>query len=103
MPEKQKEYRKKAWEGYDYDELPEMTPEQLATFERVSSERLQQQSEMRRVGRPRKSEKEKEIPISIRIPFRLLEQLKLQAEEAHLPWQTFMKKVLDDKLNELVS
>lgn len=100
-PEEQSEYRKKAWAGYDYDNIPPMTPEQLATFKKVDAQRHKQFCDMKKLGRPKKPQEEKEIPVSIRFPSSLLTKIKRQAQKFNLPWQTFMKKFLDENLRDL--
>ena len=49
-PEEQTKYRKKAWAGYDYDNLPSMSLEQLVTFRRVPAKRQEELSQMSKIG-----------------------------------------------------
>ena len=99
--------KKNVWKNYDYDELPELNDEQLASFRKITPaehEKLKQ-GVVLKVGRPKKTPEEKEdVPVSIRFSSALLEQLQKQAgKEGFAHWQTFAKKILSDYLKKTSS
>ena len=96
--------KKDAWEGYDDQELPEMTDEQLTSFKPVSKEQhlrfKKVVAEAKKMGRPPKPLEEKERVHAIRFSDHLLDALKAKAHKAGLRWQTYAKQILTAEINK---
>ncbi len=94
--------KKGAWEGYDFENLPHLSDEQLASFRKVTPEEHERfkriVSEGKKVGRPLKPQEEKEHIRSIRISDHLLEAIKTKADKLGIGWQTYVKKVVSEDL-----
>ena len=88
---------KDPWAGYDFDNMPPITPEQAVTFRRVTKE---EHERFKRIGRPKKNPEEKFLPITIKMEPDLLEMTKKQALAHGIAWQTYLKKILREKLQE---
>lgn len=91
------------WQDYDYDNLPELSPEQLSTFKVVTRDqhaRFKRMTAKGRRGRPKKPSDEKENIHSIRLSDKFLEKLKLRAvEKGFNAWQTYAKQVLAEDID----
>ena len=97
--------KKGPWKGHDFDSMPELTEEQIASPRRVSkSEHKKLSLAVRRhVGRPRKPEAENEELVSIRFSANFLQRLKEKArQEGYTAWQTYEKKVLAEHVKKLL-
>ena len=105
QPENRRPEKSDVWKGYDYDNLPELTQEQLATFKPITQEkheRFKQMVARGRRGRPRKSAQEKEHVHSIRLSDSFLQRLKNKAmEKGFTAWQTYVKKVLSEDIEQI--
>lgn len=102
--------KKGLFQDYDYENLPELTAEQLKAFKRVSPEQHKRFSEIetiqvlsggkvvetKKIGRPRKHPHEKENVVSIRLSKAFLQRLKKKAGK--IGWQTYVKQVLEKHL-----
>lgn len=98
--------------NYDYDNMHELTKEQLALFKQVSPEQHKKFSaidtvhilkdgeivEVRKIGRPKKSLDEKENIVAIRLSKIFIERLKKKAGATG--WQTYAKQILEKHLAE---
>jgi predicted DNA binding CopG/RHH family protein len=102
------------FQGYDYDEMPELTKDQLALFKRVSPERHKELSaidtvhiikdgkviEIRKLGRPKKKPEEKGNVVAIRLSKSFIKRLKERAALAgSVGWQTYAKNILEEYLD----
>ena len=97
--------------GYDVENMPELSQEQLALFKRVSPDRYNQVSaidtvrilkkdkvlKVKKLGRPKKSPEEKENIVAIRLSKAFIKRLKKRAGKTG--WQTYAKKILEDHLS----
>jgi len=91
------------WKDYDYENLPELTTEQIATFKPITTEQHERflTGTIRSVGRPKKSPSEKENIVAIRFSEVFLERLKAKAKaNGFAAWQTYAKKVLAEDLEQ---
>ena len=83
------EQTKSPWVGYDWEEMPPISPEQAKTFRRVTRTEHERFKQGR--GRPKKAEVDKAKPITLRIEPSLLWWVKKVASNEGLPWQTYLK------------
>lgn len=97
--------KNEVWEGYDFDNLPELTPNQIGSFQVVSQDehsRFTQMITKGRRGRPKKPSNEKEHVHSIRLSDAFLKRLKRRAvERGFTAWQTYAKQVLAEDLDHM--
>ena len=102
------------FQGYDWDEMPELTTEQLALFKRVSPERHKELSaidtvqitkdgkvvEIRKLGRPKKKPEDKGNVVAIRLSKSFIKRLKEKAAlSGNIGWQTYAKNILEEYLD----
>lgn len=89
---------KNPWDGYDYEEMPTITPSQAKTFKPISKENFALLSR----GRPRKSPDTKFQSITMRIEPSLLRLVKEGAKDEGIPWQSYFKILVKKGLNESI-
>ncbi len=96
----------------DYENMPELTKEQLALFKRISPEqhkklragesvhilKNEEIVEVKKIGRPKKDLDEKENVVAIRLSKIFIERLKKKA--GNIGWQTYAKQILEEHLTE---
>jgi len=75
--------------------MPTLTPEQAKTFKPVSNRDFKELSR----GRPRKSTEEKFQSITMRIEPNLLRRVKKGAQEEGIPWQSYLKILVQKGLD----
>lgn len=99
--EKSTKTKKNPWVGYDFEKLPELTKEQLASFKPVTEiefKRLKPTS-VRKVGRPVKKPQDRESQISIRFKPAVLKKIKLKAKRTGFTsYQRFIKAILEKEV-----
>lgn len=86
------------WKDYDFENLPELSADQIADFRKVTKETHQkfQVTSVRKVGRPAKPVTEKEKQISIRFKPAMLKKIKEKARRnGYSSYQRFIKAVLE--------
>jgi hypothetical protein len=87
---------KNPWDGYDFEQAPALTKSQAATFRPISKSEHIRLSR----GRPKKSKEEKCVSITVRIEPRLLLLVKQGAKFNGVPWQSYLKILLEKGAGE---